>query len=277
MGPLRRFLAAHAVPGLERVESPGGRHVRALAGPTGPAVVAVDLDDATGTAAAHLWPASPQDLAPLTARVESWLGLDAGTVAGTAAADAHLAHDPLLAPLVAARPGLRVPGALDGAETALLAVLGQQVSLRAARTFAGRLVEAFGEPAPAGLRLFPSVHSLREAGPDALRSATGVTGARARTLHALAAAAAAGLALDPAADGGATRAALAALPGIGPWTTEYVAARALRDPDAYPADDLVLKRALGVRTAREAEARAERWRPWRACALLHLWTREVFA
>ena len=260
------------MPGLERIESPGGRHVRALAGPTGPAVVAVDLDDATGSVAAHLWPASPQDLAPLTARVESWLGLDAGT-----AADAHLARDPLLAPLVAARPGLRVPGALDGAEAALLAVLGQQVSLRAARTFAGRLVEAFGEPAPAGLRLFPHVDSLREAGPDALRSATGVTGARARTLHALATAAAAGLALDAAADRSAARAALAALPGIGPWTTEYVAARALRDPDAYPADDLVLKRALGVRTAREAEARAESWRPWRAYALLHLWTREVFA
>lgn len=271
--PLRRFLAAHAVPGLDRHDAATGEHTRTVPGPHGPAVVTVALGSAPGHVTARLQLADLADVTPVVGRVRRWLDLDAdpGLV------DEALGADPLLAPLVGARPGLRVPGAVDGVETALLSVLGQQVSLAAARTFAGRLVATYGMPAPNGLSAFPLPEVLAAAGPDALRAATGVTGARARTTHALSCAAAGGLALDPGADRDAARRTLLSLPGIGPWTADYVALRALGDPDAFPSDDLVLKRALGVATGRQAAARAQGWRPWRGYALLHLWTKEVFA
>lgn len=271
--PLRRFLAGHAVPGLERHDAATGEHVRTVPAPHGAAVVSVLPGAAPDHVVARLRLADLADLAPVVARLRRWLDLDADPVQ----VGDVLGRDARLAPLLASRPGLRVPGAVDGTETALLAVIGQQVSLGAARTFAGRLVAAFGGDAPDGLRTFPDAGALAAAGPDVLRSAVGLTSARARTLHALASAAAGGLALDPGADRHETRARLLALPGIGPWTSEYVALRALGDPDAYPAEDLVLRRALGVRTAREAVALAQPWRPWRGYALLHLWTERVFA
>lgn len=270
--PLLRFLAGHAVAGLEQHDPTNDTHTRTVPAPHGPAVVTVALGEAIGHIPVRLRVVDVADVSPVVARVRRWLDLDADPLL----VDEALSADPLLAPLVAARPGLRVPGAVDGAETALLAVLGQQVSLAAARTFAGRLVAAFGTSAPDGLGAFPTATALAAAGPSDLREATGVTGARARSLHSVAAAAADGLRLDPSADRAATRAALLALPGIGPWTTEYVALRALGDPDAFPAGDLVLRRALGASTARVAEDRAQHWRPWRGYALLHLWTREVF-
>ena len=270
--PLVRFLAGHAVPGHARHDPISGAHTRTVPTPHGPAVVTLAFEE-PGHVTVRLRAVDDADVPLVVARVRRWLALDADPLP----VDRALSADPLLAPLVAARPGLRVPGAVDGAETALLAVLGQQVSLAAARTFAGRLVAAFGPPAPEGLTAFPTPATLAAAGPQELREATGVTGARARTLHAVATATADGLELDPGADRTATRAALLALPGIGPWTSEYIALRALGDPDAFPSGDLVLRRALGTPTARLAEERAEPWRPWRGYALLHLWTREVFA
>jgi AraC family transcriptional regulator of adaptative response / DNA-3-methyladenine glycosylase II len=153
-------------------------------------------------------------------------------------------------------------------------VLGQQISVAAARTLAGRVVERFGTPidGPAGLgAAFPSAATLADAGPERLQ-AIGVTRARAATLHALAVAVAdEKVDLDPGADPAETVERLDALPGIGPWTAEVVAMRALGWPDAFPAGDLGVRRALGVRTEREARDAAERWRPWRAYAVLHLW------
>jgi 3-methyladenine DNA glycosylase/8-oxoguanine DNA glycosylase len=281
VGPLRRFVAAHAVPGLEHHDATTGRHSRLVRAPSGPAHVTVDLGAVDLLAPEPRLPvhlhladdADDEDRDHVVAAVRRWLDLDLdpGPV------DAALARHELLAPLVAARPGLRVPGAVDGGETLLLTVLGQQVSLAAARTFAARLVAAFGGPAHAtGLRPFPTPARLAAAGPDRLREAVGVTGARARCLQAVAVALADGLDLHPGTDPVAARAALLALPGIGPWTTEYVALRTLVDRDAYPSGDLVLKRAVGASSAREAERTAEPWRPWRGHALLHLWTREVF-
>jgi 3-methyladenine DNA glycosylase/8-oxoguanine DNA glycosylase len=267
--PLRRFLAASAVPGLDRLDPVTGAHTRSVPTPAGPAAVTVEPADG---AAVRVTIHPGADTATVLAAVRRWLALDADP----SAPDTALAADPELAPLVTARPGLRVPGAVDGVETALLTVIGQQVSLAAARTFAGRLVAAFGEPAPLGLLAFPNAQRLADAGAAQLQAATGVTHGRARTLAALAEAAADGLALHEGADRAVTRSALLALPGIGPWTADYVALRVLGDADAFPADDLVLRRAMGVRTAREAVARAEAWRPWRGHALLHLWTREVF-
>ncbi|ABS05788.1 AlkA N-terminal domain-containing protein [Kineococcus radiotolerans] len=274
--PLRRWLRAHALPGAERHLD--GVHERVVPTGAGPVEVSVDLGTSPGCEQVVLHaPAAALD--EVEGTVRRWLGLDADP----AEAEAWLARDPLLAPLVAARPGLRVPRAVAGVETAVLTVLGQQVSLAAARTFGGRLVAAFGTPvssAPSSLTAFPAAAVLADAGAEAIRAATGVTGARARTVHALAAALAGGLDLDAAAGdperAGAARARLLALPGIGPWTADYVALRVLGDRDAFLPGDLVLRRALGGLSPKEAAARAEPWRPWRGHALLHLWTAAVF-
>lgn len=165
------------------------------------------------------------------------------------------AHDPAALgrdPLFARAPGIRVPGAWSGWELAVRAVLGQQVSVAGARRTAEKLVAELG-----GGR-FPAPEAVAD-GP-----LPGMPRARERALRALAEAVADGLRLDPPLDVAATRAALLALPGFGPWTVEYIAMRALRDPDAWPGSDLWLKRAV-------AGADPERWRPWRAYAAMVLW------
>jgi AraC family transcriptional regulator of adaptative response / DNA-3-methyladenine glycosylase II len=188
---------------------------------------------------------------------------------------AHLAGDPLLAPIVARAPGLRVPGAFDGFELALRAILGQQVSVKAATTLAGRVTQAFGDaittPHAELDRVSPTPARLAAATVDEL-TALGLTGARARSILALAEEVASGrLRLEAGAPPERTMAQLVALPGIGAWTAHYVAMRALRWPDAFPKEDLVLRRRLGDVTAAAAEARSQAWRPWRSYATLHLW------
>ena len=182
------------------------------------------------------------------------------------------AADESLAPLVAARPGLRVPGAYDGFELAVRAVIGQQVSVPAASTLTGRLAARHGSrpdgaAGPAGPLsvLFPRPADLA----DADLAGLGLTTARQATLRALAAACAAGrLNLDPGTDREETAARLAELPGVGTWTVAYVLMRT-GDPDAFPGSDLGLRRAM-ERLGLEP-GRAGRWRPWRAYAALHLW------
>jgi AraC family transcriptional regulator of adaptative response / DNA-3-methyladenine glycosylase II len=185
------------------------------------------------------------------------------------AADAYLARDPVLGPLVAARPGLRVPGTVDGGELAIRAVLGQQVSLAAARTLAARLV------ARAGPSLARPEGTLTHAwpAPDAVVAAAPslpMPEARRRTVAAVAGALAGGLRLEPGAD---ARAELLALPGVGPWTAEYIAMRALADPDAWLPTDLGVRRGL-ARLGVGAEV-ADAWRPFRAHAVMHLWAVEA--
>jgi AraC family transcriptional regulator of adaptative response / DNA-3-methyladenine glycosylase II len=186
----------------------------------------------------------------------------------------HLASDPRLEPLVAANPGLRVPGAWDGFELALRAVLGQQVSVRGASTLAARLCQTFGEPAPTPhgtITLFaPGPQSLAMATPDRI-AAIGLPRERAATVQGLARAVAGGtLRLHAGADPAATLAELQSIRGIGAWTAQYIVMRALGWPDAFPAGDLGLRKALAA-GERELLAAAEQWRPWRAYAALHLW------
>jgi AraC family transcriptional regulator of adaptative response / DNA-3-methyladenine glycosylase II len=160
-----------------------------------------------------------------------------------------------------------VPGAWDGFELAVRAVLGQQVSVRGATTLAGRLVARFGEPLEGSEDGLTHVFPRPEGLVDADVAAIGIPGARAETIRQLARAACTGaLTLSASAPFDETRAGLVSLPGIGPWTAEYIALRVLRDPDAFPAGD------LGLRNAGATPARAEAWRPWRGYAAVHLWT-----
>jgi len=181
----------------------------------------------------------------------------------------------ILGPLAARRPGLRVPGAFDGFEVAVRAILGQQVAVAAARTLAGRFAAAFGDPIatpfPSLTTLFPGAARVADLTPAAIAS-LGMPASRARSVLALARALAEGrLALAPSADVEATLEKLRELPGIGEWTAQYIAMRALAWPDAYPHADLGVRKALGVTSAKRALQAGEAWRPWRAYAVMHLW------
>ncbi len=265
---LRNFLALRATPGVERVDEDG--YARLIRTEGGHAVIQVRrlhgkdalLLRVRGAPAAALF-----QIATAARRVFD-LSADPALVA------AGLASDPLLRPLVRRRPGIRIPGTWDAFECAVRAVLGQQVTVAAARTLAGRLVERTGEPvttAAAGLeRLFPTPQALAAANLDGL----GLTGARVTALKALAAAVTAGrVAFDRPAE--EVIASLVELPGFGEWTAQYIALRALGEPDAFLVADLVVRRmAAGggaPLTAKELERRADTWRPWRGYAVMHLW------
>lgn len=268
-GALLAFLRARQIPGVEQVEGDVYRRVVALGDRTGWVEIAPDPSRAALAVRVSLSLAAR--LMPVASRLRALFDLDAEP----AAVAGHLRRDPVLAAGIAARPGLRVPGAFDGFELAVRAILGQQVSVQAATTLAGRLVARFSRPVadlPAGLwAAFPAPGVLAAA-PLAAVQELGLPEARARALVGLARASAeGGLDLSPATDPAAAAEALCALPGIGPWTAQYIAMRALRWPDAFPAGDLVVRRALGVTTSRAAEARAAAWRPWRAYAVMHLW------
>jgi AraC family transcriptional regulator of adaptative response / DNA-3-methyladenine glycosylase II len=266
------FVRARATPGVESVAGDTYFRTVALDGHCGS--IAVSRDEKREALRAEV----SRTLVPirplLIARLRRLFDLDAHP----ATVGAHLSDDPLLRPLVLRRPGLRVPGAFEGFEIGVRAVLGQQVSVAAATTLAGRLAASFGEPITtthSGLdRAFPSVARLARAPVDELR-AIGLTGARAASLSALARAAHAGDVRFDQTEGesesAAAMAALERLPGIGPWTAAYVGMRALGAADAFPSGDLVLRRVLGGVSAGEVLARAERWRPWRAYAAMHLW------
>ena len=262
------FLGLRAVPGVEEVLDGSYRRSLRLSHGTG----IVELSPADGYIHARYWLADLRDLASAMQRSRALLDLDSDPRSVTAV----LGGEPLLGPLVAGAPGRRVAGAVDGHELAVRAVLGQQVSLRGARTLAGRLVAGHGErlerPLGAVTHAFPSVEALTGADPAGLAMPV----ARRRALLALAQALARGdLVIDAGADRADARRRLLALPGIGPWTTEYIAMRALRDPDAFPSSDLGVRHALerlGLDgSPSSAEAHAEFWRPYRSYAVQHLW------
>lgn len=266
---LLEFLAARAIPGVEIVEK--DRYRRTIRTASGPGVL--EVTHAPEGAALRLRVGAPPGvgLDRIVRRVRRLLDLGADPVQ----IGKDLARDPLLAPVIRAHPGLRVPGAWNGFETAVRAVLGQQVSVRGATTMAGRLVAALGEPIPSGeeglTHLFPEPADFARS--DLWR--LGLPRARAKCLAGLAQAVESGsLDLDSTASLEAAVARLQALPGIGPWTAHYVAMRALGEPDAFPAGDLVLQRETGLSEAKLA-TRSQPWRPWRAYATLYLWRRHA--
>jgi len=265
-GNLFGHLGATAVPGVEEVA--GDTYRRTLRLAKGPGVVA--LRPTPDHVACRVVVSDLRDLTSAINRCRWLLDLDADPVA----VDEVVGADPALAPLVAKAPGRRVPRCADGAELAVRAVLGQQVSTAAARTVAARLVAERGEPVtdPAGSlsHLFPSPEALEDAAPA-------LPACRRRSFDALVGALAAGrLDLGLGCDRDGAMDALAAIDGVGPWTAQVVAMRALGDPDAFPATDLGVRRAaeaLGLGTSPAAlVASAERWRPWRAYAVQYLWS-----
>ncbi len=264
------FLRARAVVGAESFSGETYMRAAVMNGKAG--VVAITPAKARDAIVVEVSSPLAPALMTIAARVRRLFDTDADP----ALIGAHLSRDPLLRGRVAARPALRVMGAFDPFEWAVRAVLGQQVSVRAALTIAARLVAKLGVPvgdarAEAPAFAWPDAGRLADASEETIAS-IGLTRVRARTLRGLARAVADGrLVLDRAADPGETNEALLALPGIGPWTAEYIAMRALGWPDAFPAGDLGLRKALGGVSTAECEARSERWRPWRAYAAAHLW------
>jgi AraC family transcriptional regulator of adaptative response / DNA-3-methyladenine glycosylase II len=265
---LHGFLAPRAIPGLE--SSAGGRFRRNLPGgwvelgSAPPAGEQSPADDRARPPTGLTVSCSLQewsDLAGVLAMVRRVTDLDSDL----AMVEEHLAQDPDLAARLPNTPVPRLPGAFDRFEIAVRAVIGQQVSVAAARTMLGRLV-TLASPEP-GARFPPAEVLATTPRLDEL----GMPGRRRETLRALARAVAAGqVVLGPQAEPDETRRQLLAIDGIGPWTAGYIAMRALGDPDAWPTGDLGLRRSLGVPAA-ELEARAESWRPWRAYAALLLW------
>jgi AraC family transcriptional regulator of adaptative response / DNA-3-methyladenine glycosylase II len=263
------FLKARAIPGVELVEGQEYRRTYQLGASSGWLQVAPDPKRHALRASVSL--SLTRQLLPIVAGVRELFDLDArpDRVA------AQLASDPRLAPLVAARPGLRLPGAVCRFETAVRAVVGQQVSVSAATTLCARLARRFGTevatPWPAVDRLFPEPAQLAAASESEI-AAIGMPGSRARTLLALARAVESGFVdLSGGPDPEQVLERLQELPGIGPWTSQYIGMRVLHWPDAFPAGDLGVRKALGVSTNVRAEKIAESWRPFRAYAVMHLW------
>ena len=272
---LSAFLGARAIAGVEAVEE--GRYRRSVR-------VEVDGNDRTGwieiapsakkpalrvAVSASLSKALP----PVLSRVKALMDLACNPAEVAQALGALEAGS--LAALARRHPGLRVPGAFCGFEVAVRAILGQQVSVAAARTVAGRFAAAFGEPLATPFAsiatIFPSASRIAGV-PYGQIARLGMPGARAKSLVALARAVAGGeLELTPNADIDATLEKLRALPGVGEWTAQYIAMRALAWPDAFPHTDLGVLRALNTRDPHKALAAAEAWRPWRAYAVMHLW------
>jgi len=290
------FLRRRQAPAIEVIDDRSITKGIRLGGRT--AFLRIDLDGPRLQATCS----APVDVHSLRALVRQMLDLDADLDAFAR----HTRRDPFLARLVRARPGLRVPQFLDPFECVVRAMIGQQVSVRAASTLVNRIAAAFASPAapaphadPAGSRPagahsrppsprtvnagsalqlmpFPTAADLAASSPNRLRQ-LGLTGARSRALHAVAVAVTEqriNLESLRRVPGDEAQAALDALPGIGPWTAAYIRMRALGDRDAFPASDLGVLRALGADAA-TAERRSEAWRPWRAYAVMHLWAAEA--
>ena len=247
-----RFLERRAIPGLETVV--GDRYEREL--PEGTVRIRLGAGVATVSAPAVL------DRDDVTRRVRALLDLDHDS----RAVDAELATEPTMARRIAVRPGLRVPGAWDLYELAVRAILGQQVSVERATQLTLRLVQRFGANRAEPAARFPPPATLARVNPSEI----GLPATRGRAIRALAAAFERGDLSRTEGDVDRLRRTLLSIPGIGPWTTEYVAMRGGRDPDAFPASDWVVLQELSA-TPAGASVQAEAWRPYRAYAVMYLW------
>ena len=261
-----RFLGPRATPGVEAVDATSYRRTISLNGNHG--WLEVSLDAENGGLAVRVQFGDPRSLFLIVERIRRMFDLNADW----AAIAQSLSADTVLARQMEANPGMRVPGCWDGFELAIRTILGQQVTVKGATTLAGRLATTLGQPfgAPGGLTyLFPSPEAIA----DGNLAGIGLPKARAETIRALARAVCDGkIGFEGVGNSEDLLARMCEIPGIGKWTAQYVAMRALGEPDAFPSGDLGLMRALGLENQRELERRAEGWRPWRAYAAMYLWT-----
>jgi AraC family transcriptional regulator of adaptative response / DNA-3-methyladenine glycosylase II len=272
---LTQFLALRATPGVEEVAGPVYRRTVGFGERSG--VIEIQPEPQGRWLELSVPAVLSPDLVAIIDRVRRLLDLSADPEP----IDRHLARDPLLRNRIRRRPGARVPGAWSGFEAAARAIVAQQVSVKGATTIMGRIAERFGRPLPAPVgalsHLFPEPAAIASGSLSGL----GLTGARAGALGRLAEEVNAGrLSLDDlSTDLDTFLARLVELPGIGEWTAQVIAMRARGEPDAFPAGDIGIHRALdaGMTTAsaKRVLARAERWRPWRAYAVVYLWTLDV--
>ncbi|MGB9034696.1 MAG: AlkA N-terminal domain-containing protein [Paeniglutamicibacter sp.] len=267
-GHMMRTLGIHSIPTLDIHEPAERRHTRVIAVDSGPE--AVELEFAVEGVQLTCSGASTNDLDQLEAAVRAWLDLDSDL----SGMQASFSPDPVLGPLVEARPWLRLVGYLNGFEAAATTILGQQVTLAAGRTFGGRFLSAYGSEGPGGLHLFPTPEAVVAQGVDTLRETIGLTKTRAGTLFLMAQVfAEKGFTGTPGIP--LSRSELLALRGVGPWTADYLQMRGRSDPDAFVPGDLVARRALDRITEREAAALASSWAPYRSYAMVHLWASDA--
>jgi AraC family transcriptional regulator of adaptative response / DNA-3-methyladenine glycosylase II len=259
------FLAPRATRGVEAVVN--GTYRRTISLDRCDGCFEISHDENSHVLVVRLQFGDPRSLFFITERIRAMFDLNADW-----SAIVHsLRSDPVLATAVECGPGLRVPGCWNGFELATRAILGQQITVKGATALAGRMACSLGKPFPLGnglTHLFPTPEVLAEAKLDRI----GLTGARAETIRALARAVCDGrISFDRVVDSNALLSRLCEIPGIGQWTAQYIAMRALGEPDAFPSSDLGLLRATGVRSSRELEVRSKAWRPWRAYAAMYLW------
>ena len=258
------FLAPRATPGVEVIENSTYRRTVSVNGIDG--YVEVSMDERVALLVRIDFP-DPRSLFSIVERIRAMFDVNAdwSRIGKT------LRTDRLLGMIVKSEPGIRVPGCWNGFELAVRAILGQQVTVRGATALAGRLTAEFGKKfaGPKGLtHLFPSAETLS----NARLTSIGLTGARAETIRVLARTVASGkIKFEGVVDSENFLRHLCEIPGIGVWTAQYIAMRALGEPDAFPSSDLGLLRSSGLGTARELELRAEPWRPWRAYAAMYQW------
>jgi AraC family transcriptional regulator, regulatory protein of adaptative response / DNA-3-methyladenine glycosylase II len=261
------FLAARATPGVEIVEDNLYRRTISLDGEHG--CFEVSRDEHAPALLARVQFGNPSALFMITERIRRMFDLNADWMAIAEI----LKSDPVLADIISAKPGLRLPGCWDGFELAVRAILGQQVTVKAATTFAGRVAKAFGQKFSAGgalTHLFPTARALA----DADLTQIGLTRARAVSIQNLARAVCCRkISFEGVVDPEVLLLQLREIPGIGEWTAQYVAMRALGELDAFPVGDIALLRKLDLQDSRQLEKRAEAWRPWRAYAAIYLWSK----
>ena len=268
------FLATRAIPGIDCCHD--GTYTRTIEIHGRRGILAVRNDTARNALVAQLEIAATVDLSTIAQRLQSMFDLDVDP----AAVSEVLSVDERLGPLVAARPGLRLPGCWDPFELIVRAILGQQITVAAARTIATRVVERYGRPFGSGTRLpcgqaprlFPNAQTLAAADIQSI----GMPGRRVQTLQSFAQAVTDdAIDLNPGADGERLTQQLLSIKGIGQWTAGYVQLRTLKDPDAFPPGDIALLRAaqsLGIaQTQPQLQQAAQAWRPWRASAVAYLW------
>lgn len=267
---LLAYLRVRAVGGVELVD--GLRYRRALRVKGTEGILTIDLENAEreGTVVVQYSSSLESEVETLREVVDRLVD----ATAPIEEIDAVLGQDPILAPLVQRRPGVRIPGTTEPFELAVRAILGQQISVAAATTLAGRIAARWGTmlstPEAGLIRIFPEADELA----DAVLERVGLSRTKATAIRHLGAAVAEGqIDLTPVRTGERPELeTLLAIPGIGPWTASYIALRGLRDRDSIPANDLGIRNALSYGSAREVAVAAERWRPWRGYGAIHLWS-----